>query len=270
MPRARRRCPGRRDARPRVGHVDAAAPGGAALLGRLGVAMPLDLRWSAVSSAAPHPRRIRARRPLRRAAPGVPLPLGAVGARQRRSALCGLEDVGDAPAADASPYDGENCGRATRFKAPRGGIDAPPPPDEEEEGEARWYSMEYALPLAGSPAPSRSWRPRLPTASRRGRVLELKFMGEQRRRDAPRLQRATTSCASTSTAARRGGGATPRRVIEAELQSLDGMPHSARRTSRPPGTLARSSPRSRRAVARRVDPKWAFLERLAWEPGRLG
>ena len=79
-------------------------------LGRLGVATSLDLRCERtyyvrhlhILAASELGGRCDA---LRRAYRHL-WALGAPGSDDL--ALCGLEDVGDAPAADASPYDGEN------------------------------------------------------------------------------------------------------------------------------------------------------------------
>ena len=234
-------------------------------LGRLGVATSLDLRCERTYYVRRHLHILAASElggrcdALRRAYRHL-WALWALGSDDL--ALCGLEDVGDAPAADASPYDGENWWKGdVRFKAPRGGIDAPPPPDEEEEGEARWYSMEYALPLAGLPrALEKLAALGAADGSLRGRVLELKFMGSSG--GATLLgSNARDDVVCVNLNWRLTAAEVPLLgVIEAELQSLDGMPHLGKAHKLPAGYIGEVFPALGEfcAVARRVDPKWAF------------
>ena len=120
-------------------------------------------------------------------------------------------------------------------------------------GGTRW-SMRCRSP--GSPRPREAGGPRRrrrPAARPRARA---QVHGEQRRRDAPRLQRATTSSASTST------GGSPRRRCTAPRRDR-GRATIARRHA-PPRQGAQAARRVHwrglpgAGVARRVDPKWAL------------
>ena len=201
--------------------------------------------------------------------------------------VCGLEDVGDLPAHGAARYDGENWYRGPpMFEAPgpcrpwdaNGAPTPAPAPATEEQGEekgqrleeehgsaVRWFSMQYALPLASLEeliAGLVTWQQEadVGAAACASREVELKFVGGPGgallgvNADGPAV------CVNVHWQLRVAQAAAPLRALERVLHALGGRPHLGKLHRRLEARDDDSWPQLRlfEAAVTRADPEGRF------------